>query len=138
MIRLTRSLRIALGLCLLALGVFGASSAQAVMTWNVNGAALTSGAKPIEGALTTTGILHTKIGGNEVLFECKAGKLIENSLEKEGFVSGGDVKFSECITKINGVENKACLPTNNGTEAGVILSNKGHALIGTHPLLDKE
>jgi hypothetical protein len=138
MIRSTRGLKVALGLCLMALGLVGASPAHAVMHWNVAGApwAVT---KPVEAQLNETapgvfetGILHTKIGGNAVLFECKKGELIGVSLETEGKVKGGDVKFSECITKINGITNPACEPNEAGTNPGVILTNPGDGLIILH------
>jgi len=138
MIRSTRGLKVTLGLCLLALGLVGASPAHAVMHWNVGGAPWTV-TKPVEAQLNETapgvfetGILHSKIGGNTVLFECKKGELVGVSLETEGKVKGGDVKFEKCITKVNGVENKACEPNDSGTSPGVILTNPGDGLIVLH------
>jgi len=131
MIRSTRGLKVALGLCLLALGLVGASPAHATMHWNVAGApwAVT---KPVVGALDETGVLHTTIAGNTVLWECKKGELVGVSLETEGKVKGGDIKFSECITKINGVTNPACEPNDSGTNPGVILTNPFDGLITLH------
>jgi len=131
---MTRSIR-ALGLCLLALGLVGAGSAQGAV-WMVNGANLTSGNEQLKGFLPATSIVHTKIGGNEVLFECNSASLINANVEKEGLVSasgiGFKVKFQECITKINGTTNTGCEPNNNGTEPGVIVPNerKGRLLLG--------
>jgi hypothetical protein len=135
MIRSTRGLKLALGLCLMALGLVGASPAHATMHWNVAGAPLAA-SKTVEAALDETGILHTKIGGNAVLFECKAGTLVGVTLELAGAVKGGDIKFSECITKINGVTNPACLPNDSGTNPGVILTNPFDGLIVLHKLAD--
>jgi len=137
MIRSTRRLRVALGLCLLALGVFGASSAQGAVRWLVKGTEPTKAApKELKGSLATTGILHTKIGGNEVLFECSKGTLVNARLEEAGGISTSNtpakVKFEECLTKINGVTNAACLPTNNGTEPKVIATNEGTAQLALH------
>jgi len=131
MIRPTRGLKVTLGLCLLALGLVGASPAHAVMHWNVAGAQLAV-STPVEGALDETGILHTNIGGNAVLWECKKGELVGVTLETEGKVKGGHAKFSECITKINGVENKACEPNDGGVNPGVILTNPFDGLIVLH------
>jgi len=133
MIRSTRGLKLTLGVSLLTLGLFGPNSAHATMHWNVGGSTLST-SKAIQSSLTETGILHTKIGGNAVLFECKKGELVGVSLEAAGFVKGGDFKFSECITKVNGTTNSACEPNNNGTEPGVILTNPFHGLLALHTL----
>jgi hypothetical protein len=132
MIRSTRGLKVALGLCFLALGLVGASPAHATMHWNVAGAQLAA-AKQVEAALDEIAILHTKIGGNAVLFECAKATLVGVTLELAGAVKGGDIKFSECITKISGVTNPACLP-NDGTNPGVILTNQFDGLLALHEL----
>jgi len=135
MIRSTRGLGAILGLCVLALGIVGASSAQAAVRWQVNGATVTTSEKLV-GTLATTGILHTKIGGNEVLFECANGELVEARLEAAGAISTAgtpaSVRFTSCITKINGITNPACLPKNNGTEEGVIATNQGTGQLALH------
>ena len=89
----------------------------------------------------TTGVLHSKIAGVTVLFECSAleaenAKLLANgSVGKAGGeVKGSKVKFSGCITKLNGATSAACEPNANGTAPGVILTNEGHALIELHEL----
>jgi len=136
MIRSTRGLKVTLGLCLLALGLVGASPAHATMHWNVAGAPLAV-SKSLEAALDETGVLHTKIGGNAVLFECTSARLVGVSLELVGAVKGGDIKFEGCITKVNGVTNKACEPNDSGTNPGVILTNPIDGLIVLHELADK-
>ncbi len=133
MTRLTRGLRIVLGLCLLALGMFGAGSAQAA-TWMVGGTNLTSGTKVITGEIMApSATLTTKIGGNEVKFTCIKGTLKEVEIEKEGKIKeGGSERFTECTTAINGTTQKACEPNNNGTEKGVIVSNKVKGRLTEH------
>ena len=121
----------------MALGLVGASPAHATMHWNVAGAQLAA-STPIEAALDETGIMHTKIGGNSVLFECQKGALVGVSLELVGGVHGGDVKFEECVTRINGTINPICVPLGPSGEAGVILSNEGDGLIVLHETASKE
>jgi hypothetical protein len=88
----------------------------------------------------TTGVLHSKIAGVAVLFECKqlaavsAFLLANGSVGKSpGNVNGSKVKFSECITKLNGVTSAACEPFEGATK-GVITTNAGHALLVLHEL----
>ncbi len=133
MTRLTRGLRIVLGLCLLALGMFGAGSAQAA-TWRAGGADLTSGTKLVEGEVVAPSItLNTKIGGNEIKFTCQRATLVGVEVEKEGKVKeGGKERASECITAINGTTQKSCEPNNNGTEKGVVVSNQGKGRLTEH------
>jgi hypothetical protein len=131
MIRSTRGLRAVLGLCVLALGVFGASSAQASV-WMVGGTNLTSGTKPLSASIVKTGVLHTKIGGNKVEFTCPEGQLVNVSLEASGKLTrGGKVEFTKCTTIINGTVNPACEPVTEGT-AGRILSNEGEGQLTLH------
>jgi hypothetical protein len=132
--------------------VFGATAAQGTVgaKWLVlktNGA-LMSESEVNEGTISvaleaeTTGILHTKIAGVTVLFECtkigfeKAFLLANGSIgESKGFVKGSKVQFSGCITKLNGVTSKACQPTAKFFESGVIRTNTGHALLVLHELV---
>ncbi len=135
MIRLTRGLRVVLGLCLLALGVFGVSAAQAAPTWMVGGAALGTGAsKEVKASIVAPeASLHTKIGGNTVDFNCTGGKLVSVSLIEKGELStGGSVEFTGCSTKVNGTTQGACKPNDKGIHSGVILSNKGKGRLTEH------
>lgn len=137
--RLGRVFKLALLLCLVTLGVFGASSAQAAW-WMVSGANIAAN-KAALGALTTVGVLHTKIGGNEVLWECPKAQLINAFLEPQEKVGGGaaavfHVKFEECITKINGTTNAACEPNDGALNPGVILTNQLLGLLILHELVD--
>ena len=137
MIRLTRSLRAALGLCLLALGGLNASSAQASPVWMVGNANLVSGSRQVTasngGIFSTAVVLHTKIGGNKVEFTCVKGELLGLSLEPGGNITTGTKgRWGECTTKINGMTNAACKPNNNGTEPGIIVSNEGKGRLTKH------
>jgi len=138
MIRLTRGLRIVLGLCLLALGIFGVGSAQAATNWMVKGTNVTENGKNAIGKVVLkTGAeekatLKTKISGNEVKFSCKKATLEGVGLELAGaLTTGGKVKFTECTTAINGTTQKACEPV-NGAEKGVIISNPGKGGLTIH------
>jgi hypothetical protein len=92
----------------------------------------------------TTGILHSKILGIAVLFECEGiatvnAKLLPNGSigEKTGTVSGSKIKFSGCITKLNGATSAVCEPNAGGTEKGVINTTAGHGLIVLHETVAK-
>ncbi len=131
MIRLRIGLGAMLGFCFTTLGLFGAGTTQASI-WMVNNSSLTSGTKLLKASLPSSATLNTKIGGNEVKFTCKKGELKEGELEKEGKLKeGGSLRFTECTTAINGTTQKACEP-NNGTEKGVIVSNKGKGRLTEH------
>jgi hypothetical protein len=96
---------------------------------------------PIGLSAITTGVLHTEISKTKVLFECTTlstvnAKLLENGSigESTGNVKGSQVKFSGCITKLNGVTTSSCEPNAGGTQKGVIVTQPGHALIVLHVL----
>ncbi len=131
--RLARHLRLGLVLCLVALGLVSASSAQATPGWKVNGSLLTSGTRPVGGEMESPGLtMNTKIGGNEVKFSCKKGAFVGVEAAPEGKIAeGGKLKFSECTTAIKGVTQKACEPI-NGAEKGVIVTNKGKGQLAEH------
>ena len=134
-----------MGLCAVVFGVmaFGATSAQATSGahwWILNSAGTV---KTDAGSLTakvnlkidTTPILHTKIAGITVLYECtgisanKANLLANGSIgESAGNVKGSDIKFTGCITKLNGSTSAPCQPKFEGV-AGVVLTKPGHGLI---------
>jgi len=141
MTQATHRARAMLSLCLLALGVFGAGSAQAA-TWVVSGVKLTSGSKALVGSLATTGVLHTKIGANAVEFSCVKLSLISAVLEPKGQISGEtsgfQSKFQECQTKINGKVNSSCEPNDSGTNPGVLLTNLLKGLLILHILLNEK
>jgi hypothetical protein len=125
---------------------FGAGAAQA----EVGAQWLLAEKEPNSGLITlldaevglekeTTEILHSKILGIAVLFECEGiatvnAKLLPNGSigEKTGSVSGSKIKFSGCITKLNGATSAACEPNSGGTEKGVINTTQLHGLIVLH------
>lgn len=83
----------------------------------------------------TKGILHTKIAGITVLYECEKIEAVNAQLlpngsigEKETNVKNSRIKFSECITLLNGATSAPCQPKFEGV-AGVVLTKPGHGLI---------
>jgi len=145
---MTRSRLVLLGFCAAMLGAFAfsATSAMAAKEWllaKLNGEKvelITFLPATVELKAETTGILHSKIIGKEVLFECSTLQAVNAKLlaggnigEKAGTVAKSQVKFSGCITKIGGVTTASCEPR-NGTEKGVILTNQGHGTIVLHEL----
>ena len=147
---MTRSRFGLLALCVALFGVmaFGAASAQATSGahwWILNSAGTV---KTDAGSLTaklnlkidTTPILHTKIAGITVLYECtgisanKANLLANGSIgESAGNVKGFDIKFTGCITKLNGSTSAPCQPKFEGA-AGTLLTKPLHGLIVLHKL----
>jgi len=142
-----------LGLCAAVFGVmaFGASAAQATegAHWgilNSTGTVKTdAGSLPaiieLEAETTAPPILHSKIAGIAVLFECTTAttvnaKLIGNGSigESVGNVKGSKIKFSGCITKLNGATSAPCKPNAGGTQSGVIITQPGHGLAVLHTL----
>ncbi len=90
----------------------------------------------------TKPVLHTKIAGITVLYECENleatnAKLLANGSigEKEGTVKNSRIKFTGCITLLNGAKSAPCEPKFEGT-TGVILTKPGHGLIVLHKLAD--
>jgi hypothetical protein len=128
-----------LGLCALAFVLMGiaSSGAQASGTWLVleGEKIVESGEVTLEKDKEIVGVLHSKISGVEVLFECPTISAVGVNLAAGGkTANGGKVKFSGCKTKLNGVVSESCEPTNAGTEKGVILTKAGHALLVLHEL----
>jgi hypothetical protein len=86
----------------------------------------------------TNGILHSKIAGIAVLFECTELSLVGNpKLKANGSISTGKIKFTGCDTFLNGVLSKPCLPEGGGV-ADVIETLNLHALIILHKLASGE
>jgi hypothetical protein len=115
-----------------------ASSAQAgwLVLESLNGNIIEAGQLSSEKDLGLQ-VLHSKIAGVAVLFECTAMSLINANVASGGKIAeGAQVKFSGCTTKLNGTVSAACEPA-GGKEKGVILTNKGHAVVVLHELADK-
>jgi hypothetical protein len=146
-----------LGLCAVVMGLMALNTGMASATVGANWLILT-GAKNEKGELIvktgaelhaavglekeTTGVLHTKILGFTVLYECEkieainanllANGSIGKELNGEGKPVGAQIRFSECITRLNGEINESCKPNAGGTESGVIKTTTGHGLIVLH------
>jgi len=147
-----------LGLCAIVFGMmaFGAGAAQAEVgaKWlilNSTGELKTdiklepSGVIDLQLEATvgleavTTGVLHSKIAGIAVLFECTTLTTVNATLKAQGSIgTGAKIKFSGCITKLNNVTSIPCEPNAGGKEKGVINTNAGHGLIVLHVVKDAE
>jgi hypothetical protein len=89
----------------------------------------------LEGETFGIGVLHTKISGISVLWECSSINTVNAKLKTEGKIGeGSKVKFSECITKLNGATSGSCVPKAGGKESGVIVTNALHGLLILHEL----
>ncbi len=132
-----------IGLCAMVFGVMAfAASAQAEVGSNflileANGTLRTGAVlhAAVDGALESNmGSLLTKIAGVSVEFLCTGAKLVGITLQANGTTSSGDVKFTGCTTKLNGVVSPPCEPKDKEGGVGVILTKKGHGLIVLHTL----
>jgi len=121
-----------LGLCALVFAVMGmvpSGAAQAAGTWLVLvGSEVTEGTG---GELTlekdTNTILHSKISGVSVLFECPTIAAVGAKLGAAGTIEkGAKLKYSGCQTSLNGSVSAPCEPTNGGTEKGVFVTKPLH------------
>jgi hypothetical protein len=130
-----------LGLCALivasmAIAANSAQAAQWLVLESLNGNIIEVGVLSLE--KDGLEVLHSKIAGVTVLFECSTSALINANIASGGKVAeGAQVKYSECITKLNGSTSAACEPKAGGKEKGVIITNKGHAVVVLHELADK-
>ena len=127
----------ALGLSAMLFGLmaFSASGAQAAQ-WMLSGNNVSSALLP---AITITEIenksasLLTEIGGAKVTFLCTAAELTGAKLEAAGkLTEGGKVKFTGCVTLLNGSPSAVCTPKTAGQPAGTILSNEGKGQLVLH------
>jgi hypothetical protein len=88
----------------------------------------------VGGSLETEGILlFTTKGGTKVDILCTEASTEGITLLTEGKTTEGQVKFSKCITKLNGVTTANCEPV-TGAEKGVVKTKKGLGLIILHLL----
>jgi hypothetical protein len=139
-----------LGLCAVVLGLMAFNTSSAFAEETANWLILMENGEVLTGAQLTAAlnvskdtlpILHTKILGFTVLYECNKIEAINANLLKKGTVAkefnaegkpvGAQIKFSECITIIGGEKNALCAPKIEGV-AGVIITNKSHGLIVLH------
>jgi hypothetical protein len=131
-----------LGLCAVVLGLmaFGTTAAQAEVgaKWlfaQKGGSELFAFLEASIGAeAETTQVLHSKIAGVAVLWECKKLATVNTKLTANGSISKGKIKYSECHTFLNGVLSIPCLPIAGGTQPDVIETLDLHGLIVLHEL----
>jgi hypothetical protein len=118
----------------LSLMAFAAVSAQAEIgaTWDLNGAPLAAGLEPTVKATleNKTGTLLTKIAGAEVEILCTTMETKEFKLKAAGKALGL-ITFTGCLTRLNKVLSKDCVPLDKGV-AGTILTLELEGLIVLH------
>jgi hypothetical protein len=117
----------ALGMCALVLGLMAvwAGAAQAEETggeWTFINAA--GELKPligdINGKVDVTGVLHSEaLEGTKVLYECKGFEAIEGKLKANG-IALGKLKFTECVTFLNGALSAPCKPKGGSVTTNLI------------------
>jgi hypothetical protein len=135
-----------LGLCVLILGLTAltASLAQAEVgaSWSVGGAKVTEALLPqlqvheIENK--TASLLFTTKGGTKTAILCTAIEMVGMKLTTSGSVSSGKLKFTGCVTLLNGTISSNCAPRTAGAPKGTVETFNGTALIILHvgtPLL---
>jgi hypothetical protein len=135
----------ALGLCALVLGLtaFASSVAQAEpgASWGykkTEKGTLEKFSTSLEAGMAveienkTASLLFTAGGGTKVEILCTAAEFDEGAtLSADGSILLGRMKFTGCITKLNGVSSLPCRPT-TPLGAGTILTNKFDGLIVLH------
>lgn len=82
---------------------------------------------------STASLLFTTGSGTKVEILCTTAKGIGVKLIANGSLSKGKVKFTGCLTKLNGALAGACTPVNEGTK-GEILTQDGLGLLMLHTL----
>jgi hypothetical protein len=141
---MTRSKLGALVFCAVVLGLMAFNTGIASADWSI----LMSNGEVLTGAQLTAAlrlerdtiiVLHSKILGLTVLYECAKIEGINFNLLKNGTVAkefnaegkpvGAQAKLSECIAIIGGEKNASCTPNAEGTQPGVMVSNPLHGVI---------
>ncbi len=134
----------ALGLCALvtgvmAIGTTGAAQAEVGACWGfLAGAELRCLTKTNEAAAPALALENntgTLLIANQTFSVLCTGMEFDEGaqLSENGSILPGKIKFKGCVTLIKGVISKPCEPF-NGTEKGVILTEKGEGLIKLHEL----
>jgi uncharacterized spore protein YtfJ len=95
--------------------------------WKVKGVGVTAALAPSVGVSEieskTATLLFTTKAGTKVEILCTTLQPINVKLEPEGFVNfESQLKFTGCLTKLNGALSKPCEPISEGKEPGVIKS----------------
>jgi hypothetical protein len=74
--------------------------------------------------------IHAKIGPITILWGCQRVSGVNMTLKANGSIgAGAKIKFSECVTELNGSVTSACEPKAGGTESGVINTTASHGLV---------
>jgi hypothetical protein len=121
----------------LGLLVFSVGMAQAETNakWKVKGADLPSNDSllptiQIEEIESETGALFTEIAKAELRILCTQAELLGMKLELQGKITeGSKVKFSGCVTLLNGSMSKLCAPKTPEQPFGTIVSNELKGLL---------
>ncbi|MGH2975454.1 MAG: hypothetical protein ACRDLL_11390 [Solirubrobacterales bacterium] len=130
----SRSLCLA-GLVLGLITLFTAASARAEVgaQWAVGDYDAKETPASVQANKLEKGItLLTTVLKSSVEFSCSNIELINVELIGEGKLKeGGKAKFTGCLTKIKGVESKACVPHSKGQAAGTVesLETKGEIVL---------
>lgn len=113
-------------LCALALTAL-ASTAQASPAWRVKGTNVTAELSPSVSVKEIEGkdaAISSTILGVKTEFLCTTVQPISVKLKPEGVVGfESKLKFTGCVTKLNGSVSGLCEPRGGGSEPGVFLSN---------------
>jgi hypothetical protein len=123
-----------LALCLLGTTATTAQAEEGA-SWKIEGkdASSLSAAISIKEIESHDATLTTKVGGTKVEVLCTGAQPIGIKLEANGSItSGSQVRFSGCLTKLNGTTSGPCEPNNGGKEPGAILSKALKGLLITH------
>jgi hypothetical protein len=128
-----------LGLCAMVFGLMafstGAQATVGAHWWILNS---TGTVKTDAGSLEasanveaeTVGILHAELANHtKFLVLCKKLTAEGLKLQANGSTTNGKIKFSECMTELNGAEAPACEPKDAVGGAGTVVTKKGHGLI---------
>jgi hypothetical protein len=125
-----------LGVCGVVVGLVGVAiglaQAESGAKWTVVEVAVKAGVEisSLEGG---TGTLLTKVVGKNVEVSCTAVTAIGMNLESEGKVTeGSKVKFTGCITNVEGIAQTACKPKSGGELLGTIVTNELKGLLVLH------
>jgi hypothetical protein len=136
----------ALGLCALVLGLtaFASSVAQAEpgASWGykkTEKGTLEKFSTSLEAGLAieienkTASLLFTTGGGTKVEILCTGAEFDEGgTLSADGSILLGRLKFTGCLTKLNGVTSGPCKPSDKVGGSGAILTEKIDGLIVLH------
>ena len=94
-------------------------------TWHLSGKEVTSALKPLLAVNELEGedaTMSTTIGGTKVEVLHRRAAFRHQTRTSGALTTGSQIKFSGCLTKLNGVTSGVCEPSNEGIEPGAIAS----------------